>query len=200
MDVDLQYEKNLVINNREFRYKGIFRADELFHVINNALEDRGYTKREKKTEELVTDAGRRSYIELRPFKEKTNYLIQMIKIKILLDHVTETTEEVKGIRKKFQQGDVEIVFDAWMLTEYQHRWGMKPVAFFLKGWINKYLYTWPIESGAKNELVEDTAYVVSAIRNLFSSYKIETGKYVPESEIRKEMEGEIEREIREGAE
>ena len=200
VDVDLYYEKNLVINNRELKYKGIFRADELFHKINSLLEELGYTKREKKTEELVTDAGRRTYIELRPFKEKTNYVILMIKMRITLDHITETFEEVKGVKKKFQSGDVDIYFDAWILSDYQHRWGMKPVVFFLKGVINKYLYTWPLEAGFKSEIGADTARLFSGLKALFSSYKVEAGKYVPESEIKRQVEEEIMKEVNERAE
>jgi len=42
--IDTHCEKNLIINNRELKYKGIFLADELFSVINHALEERGYEK------------------------------------------------------------------------------------------------------------------------------------------------------------
>ena len=55
------YEGNLVINNRELIYKGIFRVDDLFREINMALQERGYTPREKKSEELVTEAGRKTF-------------------------------------------------------------------------------------------------------------------------------------------
>ena len=115
-------EKNLVVNNKELTYSGIFRVDDIFTTINKALEAKGYTKREKKSEELVTPLGRLLSLELRPYKEVSNYMTLMIKIKIALDNVTETVED----GKKFQKGDVHISFDAWSLTDYEHRWGMKP--------------------------------------------------------------------------
>ncbi len=200
VDVDLYYEKNLVINNRELKYKGIFRVDELFHKINSLLEELGYTKREKKTEELVTDVGRKTYIELRPFKEKSNYVVLMIKMRMTLDQVTETFEEVQGVRKKFQQGDVDIYFDSWILSDYQHRWGMKGWVYFVKGVVNKYLYTWPLEAEFKSEIGSDTARLFSGLKALFASYKVEAGKYVPESEIMRQVEEEIMKEVNGGAE
>ncbi len=192
---ETQYEKELIINNRELKYQGVFRAEELFSALNRALEERGYVKREKKTEELVTEAGKRTYLELRPYKEKTNYLVLMLKIKVLLDNITETTETVQHEKRKFQQGKVEIIFDSWILTDYSDRWNLKPVVFFTKALINKYLYKFPIEEGIRGEVVQDTAYIYAQIKKLLSSYKYEAGKIVKEEEVRKDVEAEIAKEF-----
>ncbi len=185
------YEKNLVINNRELKYKGIFRVDDLFHTINQALKEKQYEKNEKKTEEIVSEAGKKTYLELRPFKQKTNYVILEIKIKITLDNVTETIEEVQGVKKKFQNGDVSVVFDSWIMTDYENRWSMKPLVYFLKSIINKYVYTFPLEAGFPSELAGDTAHIYARIQKLLQSYKYESGKVVKEADIVKEMEREI---------
>lgn len=187
-------EKNLVINGRELKYQGIFRAEELFSALNRALEERGYEKREKKTEETVTTAGRKIYLELRPYKEKSNYAALMLKIKITLDEVTETTQEFQGHKQKFQQGQVEIVFDAWSLTDYEARWGMKPWAYFLKGLINKFIYTWPLEAGFTGELIGDTAYVYARAKKLLQSYQPEKARPPVEEEIRRKVEEEMKEE------
>jgi len=196
---ETQYEKELIINNRELKYQGVFRAEELFSALNRALEERGYVKREKKTEELVTEAGKRTYVELRPYKEKTNYLVLMLKIKIVLDNVTEKTEMVQHEKRKFQQGNVEIVFDSWILTDYSDRWNLQPVVFFTKALINKFLYKFPIEAGIRGEVVQDTAYIYAQLKKLLSSYKYEAGKVVKEEEVRKNVEAEIAKEFMEGS-
>lgn len=187
-------EKNLVVNNKEIIYKGLFSADELFSALNKALADKRYTKKEKKTEELVTPAGRMLFLELRPFKIVTNYITLMIKIRVTLDNITETVEEAHGEIKTFQRGDVHIIFDAWSLTDYEHRWGMKPVIYFLKGVINKFLYSFPIESGSINELVSDTAYIYAQVKKLLNSYQKEEIKPLTEEEIKKEIEEEMRKE------
>ncbi len=192
------FEKNLIINHREFKYKGIFRVDELFSAINRALEERGYEKREKRSEEVVTEEGRKSYIELRPFKVMSNYVTLMIKIHIELERITEITEVLKGEKKLFQQGEVTLYFDAWSLTDYKGRWGMRPWTYFLKGMINKFIYKYPTESGFTGELVGDTAVIYARIKKLFNSYKVEVGKAPSEEEIRKQVEEEIRLEIEEG--
>ena len=188
MNIEINYEKNLIINNRELNYKGIFRTDDLFRIINRALEDKGYQKREKKTEELVTETGRKTYIELRPFKEKTNYVFLMIKIKILLDNITETVED----NQKYLQGDVTIIFDSWILTDYQHRWGLKPFVYFMKGLIGKYLYKFPLEGSFPIELIADTNYIDRQLKHLFKSYRPQDHQIRKEEDVIKEMEKEIE--------
>lgn len=190
-------EKDLVINNRELKYKGIFRSDEIFSAINRALEEKGYEKREKKTEELVTEMGKKTYIELRPFKVKANYLALMLKIRINLDNVVEVVEKIGGAKEKFQQGNVNIFFDAWTLTDYEQRWQMKPWVFFLKGFINKFVYIFPLEGGMRGEVVGDTAFIYAQVKKLLNSYHPEIKKQVREEDIRKQIEAEISKEMEE---
>ena len=184
-------EKNLVINQKKIMYHGIFRTDELLSVIREALLEKGYSYLEKKSEELVTPAGRVLELELRPVKNVAQNISLMIRIHVALDNVTETVKEVSGIKQKFQQGDVLITFDAWSLTDYEGHWGNKPLPFFLKGVIHKYFYRFPLEEGFIRQLVGDTAYIYGQVKNLLQSYQ---GKKLPplkEEEVMKEVEKEM---------
>ena len=192
--IDTHYEKELIINGRELRYSGILKPDEVFVVINRALEEKAYIKKEKKTEEIVTPEGRTFILELRPYKEKTKYIALMIKIKVNLNNVIESTEVVHGIRRKFQKGDLLIVFDAWKLTDNESRWGLKPFVYFMKGFINKFIYTFPLESEVTGELVGDTAYIYAQIKKLLRSYGDEPEKAIGEEEVRRSIEKEIKKE------
>lgn len=172
-------------------YHGIFRTDELLSAIRKALQEKGYSYLEKKSEELVTPAGRLLQLELRPVKNVTQYISLMIKIHVALDNVTETVKEVSGIKQKFQQGEALIIFDAWSLTDYEGRWGTKPLHFFLKGIIHKYFYKFPLEEGFIRQLVGDTAYIYGQVKKLLQSYE---GKRLPpmkEEEVMKKVEEEM---------
>ena|SRR3989338_5097226 len=184
-------EQNLIINQRELRYKGIFRSSEIFRTINHALEELGYNKKEKKTEELVTETGKRTTIELRPDKVKTSYFKLYIKIRIILDNVTLISIEKAGQVITYEQGDVLIIFDSWVLTDYADRWNMKPLIYFLKALINKYIYKFPLESGFVGELVSDTATIYARLKKLLNSYKIEAGAVPSEAEVMKLNEEDI---------
>lgn len=184
-------EKNLVINNKELAYKGIFRADELFSALNQALEEKKYIRREKKSEELVTPLGRLLQLELRPYKVMTEYITLMIKIRLTLDNVTDVVLKREGVKEKFQHGDVHIAFDAWSLTDYESRWGMKPLNYFLKAVIHKYLYKFPLEEGLVREVAADTAHVYVQAKKLLHSYEGREATAPKEEEVRKKVEEEM---------
>ena len=184
-------ERNLIINQKKIVYHGLFRTDELLSAIKKALQEKKYNYLEKKSEELVTPTGRVLQLELRPTKNVTHYISLMIRIYIILDNVTETVKEVSRVKQKFQQGDVQIVFDAWSLTDYEGRWGNKPFNFFLKGVIHKYFYKFPLEVGFIRQLVGDTAYIYGQVKSLLQSYE---GKKLPpmkEEEVMKKVQEEI---------
>jgi len=168
-------EKNIIINNRTLSHEGIFRIDELFKTINDSLEKLGYTKVEKKTEETVFPTGKKSYIELRPYKVRTSLVTFMIKIKISLENMKEVVKQVDGINRAFQEGKAKVVFDSWLVTDHASRWGMKPWFYFLKRWIGKWFYHLPAHDDFAGELGGDTGYIDDQIRSLFSLYKFQVG-------------------------
>ncbi len=185
-------EKNLIINNRELKYKGIFRIDELYQAINRALEAKGYAKNEKKSEELVTESGRKIFVELRPSKIKTAYMTLLIKIRINVDNLTETVEQKEGISKKFHQGDVVVSFDSWLMSDYENRWNMKPWAYFLKAFIGHYFFKFPLEEGFPGELAGDTAFIYGQIKKLLNSYNAADKKHTSTEDVMKDVAQEIE--------
>ena len=189
--MDLHLQRDLVVNNKQLDYQGIFRLHELVNVINQALEEKGYTKREKKTEEIVTEAGRKTYFELRPFRHITEHETLMLKIKITLNHVEEVEEKVNGMLSKFQKGAINITFDSWLLLNYEKRWRMNPTFYFLKGIFNKYIYGITMSGNLKGQLKGDTAFVYNQIRKLLNTYKVETGKIKTEEEVKEEIAKEI---------
>jgi hypothetical protein len=194
---EINFERFLIINNRELTYKGIFRMDDLFSTINRAIEAQGYTKREKKSEETVREEGRSILIELRPWKEVTNYLTLMIKIKIIADNVTETVGVVNGDKRIYQNADLSIVFDGWLLTDYDNKWGMKPFFYFAKQMANKYLWKGKIETEIFGQLAGDVAHMYAHIKKHLNSYRGGKGDIVREEEVIKEIQKELEKDIAE---
>ena len=82
------------------------------------------------------------------------------------------------------------------MTEWEGRWGMSPVIFFLKGAINKLLYVFPQEASYRNEAVEDAAYLTAKIKMLLRSYNDPEQAFPTEEDVRKSVEEEIDAAIR----
>ena len=104
-----------------------------------------------------------------------------------MDTVTETAVVLRGEKRSSKWRDTA-AFDAWSLTDYANRWGMKPWVFFLKGIIHKYFKKFPLEGGFSGILVTDTAHLYARVKALLNSYKEETGKISTEEDIRKQVE------------
>ena len=184
-------ENQLVINHRELNYKGIFRSEDVFLLINKILASRGYSKSEKRSEEVNTDDGRRFLVELRPSKSKTTYLKLEMRMRVMFDNVTSVVEEKNNIKQRFELGSVHIVFDGWVKTDFQHRWSQNPYSFFMKAWINKYIYRFKLDEGYASEIFSDTAYMYGQLRSLFDSYVPKGSKVVKEKDVLKEVEKDV---------
>ena|SRR3989344_913905 len=185
------FERNLVINNKELKYSGIFNPNDIFNAINKALKSKGYEKREKKTEELVSSEQRDNYIELRPIKVKSEITSLMIKIKIRYKNTKETIKEINGVKRKFLQGDVSIVFDAWVLTDFEHHIMMSPMIYFLRAFVNKFIHKISFQANLTSEVMEDTAFIYGQLKKLFKEYDGKIGEKVKEEEVRRKVEEEI---------
>ena len=185
------FERNLVINNKELKYSGIFNPNDIFNAINKALKSKGYEKREKKTEELVSSEQRDNYIELRPIKEKTKNTSLMIKIKIRYKNTKETVKEVNGVKRNFFQGDVSIVFDAWVLTDFEHHIMMNPLTYFLRAFVNKFIHKISFQANLTSEVMEDTAFIYGQLKKLFKEYDGKIEEKIKEEDVRRKVEEEI---------
>ena len=185
------FERNLVINNKELKYSGIYNPNDIFNTINKALKTKGYEKREKRTEELVSSEQRDNYIELRPIKVKSEITSLMIKIKIRYKNTKETIKEINGVKRKFLQGDVSIVFDAWVLTDFEHHIMMSPMIYFLRAFVNKFIHKISFQANLTSEVMEDTAFIYGQLKKLFKEYDGKIGEKVKEEEVRRKVEEEI---------
>lgn len=184
-------ENTLVINNRELKYRGIFRSEDVFQTINKVLALKGYSKSEKKSEEVNTDNGRRFYVELRPVKVKTTYLKLEMRMKVNFDNVTSIVEERSGRKIRFDLGEVSIGFDGWVKTDYQDRWTQHPYSYFLKGVIHKYIFKFKLDEKYASEIFSDTAYMYGQLRALFDSYTPKDKKIVKEKDVVADMDKEF---------
>ena len=189
--MEIFYARNLVINNRELKHQGLFSVEEIFHTLNQTIEERGYTKKEKKTEDTLTPNGGVTVVELWPIKAKTSYMQLMQKIRVFISTDKQTQADLKGYKRAYQSGEVTFIFDAWILTDTEHRWQMRPWLYFIKSMINKFIYTFPMEAGFQDELVSDTAYIFERLRKLLQTYQAPKPALPAEEDVMRSVEQQI---------
>ncbi len=167
-------EKNLIVNNLELNYKGVFNFQEFYRVLGEYAEERGYHRHEKRFEETVKPNGKEVYAELRMVKKKTEYYSLMITIRIRIKELHDITLDVGNIPGPFQEGNLNVVFDAWATTDYDHRWGMHPFYYFIKSVFHKWIYPLPLEEGFLGEVASDVQFVYRQIKSHLNLYKYRT--------------------------
>ena len=89
-------EMELIIEQVRLTYEGLFKATEIYKLIDNWLRTHGYDKREMKTIEKVTPSGKYIEIESLPWKKQTEYVKNDIKF------VKETIRWLKRLKKSQQ--------------------------------------------------------------------------------------------------
>lgn len=124
----------------QINYTGIINGPGIYKLIKKWISEHDYNHVELMNEEHVYDDGRQILLELRPYKELSEYAKVEIKIDLLfkkLEHVTITRNDVKH---KTQKGELEISFSTYIITDLEGQWTAKPLYFFLRTIIEKFVY------------------------------------------------------------
>lgn len=162
-------EKKLVIDQLRLNYEGLFSLNELYRTVSSWFYEHGYDYYEKKNVEQVTPTGKDIEIELRPWKKLTDYAKKELKIRMFLKDVKMVEVEKEGVKLKLNQGNIQMIFDAYLITDYEDRWENKPLFFFIRTLVDKYVYKFYTDR-FEGDLVDDVHQVhqhVKAHLNLF---------------------------------
>src|SRR3989338_6822438 len=125
-------ERETLIDNYRVIYEGLFSVGDLYSLIDEYFEEKGYDKREKKNIERVSKEGKFIEIELEPWKKITDYAMSSIRVRMQMHDVKEVEVEKDGVKIKLNQGKVNIVISAYMTTDYENKWEAKPMFFFFR--------------------------------------------------------------------
>jgi len=163
-------EKYTVVDKLRITYEGLFNVTELYKLIDGWLRTKSYDKAELKNVEKVRPEGKFIEIELFPWKKLTDYAISQIRIRIIMTDVKEVEVEREGAKVKMNQGNVHIVFDGYLETDYENRWESKPIFYFLRGIVDKYIYRSYLE-GYKDVVRQDVNHLVTQIKSFLNLYR-----------------------------
>ena len=133
-------ERVLVVDHLKLNYEGIFNVTELYQIVDTYLRDKGFDKKEVRNMEIIRPEGKYIEIELEPWKKITDYAKHVLKIRIRMLHVKEIKVQRENYTVKLNKGRVNITFDGFLETDYEHRWEQKPFYFFLRTMFDKFVY------------------------------------------------------------
>ena len=153
-------------------YEGIFNLKEVMKTIQDAAKDKKFSFKESDHTESVTPQGK--FIELKADIDKkiTDYAKGIIKFEMQVSNVQEKLVEEDGKRKKYHTGKFLINFEAWLQTDYEKRWEMKPTMYLLRVFFEKYVFG-PHLDKDKKETTAVMEHIKSNIKNYFNLLKYE---------------------------
>lgn len=165
-------ERRLIVDKERVTYEGLFSIKEVHDIIVSWIKEKGYWPVEKKHTEGVKGEGKHIDIEMWPYKKVTDYAKHIIVIRLMATDVKDVVVEIEGKKKKLNQGKLQIVFDAYLETDYESAWETKAIFYVVRTIFEKYVYT-PFLSGFERNLKNDVNHLKSQIKgylNLFQYY------------------------------
>ena len=105
-------EKYIIFEGESVSFEGLFSIKGLVSAIKDWSDDKKWDFQEKKRIETVKEDGRFAKIEFTNEIKSNDYTKLIMKIKVELSGVKDTVVEVKGKRRRVQQGKVTVKVEA----------------------------------------------------------------------------------------
>ncbi len=163
-------ERKLVVENISISYSGLFDVKEFYKMIDDWFKAKGYDKVVVKHKEYSTETGKNIEILLAPHKNVTDYIRNLIKVWIGMSNIKEVEVKRDKTRFKINKGDVIVVLDGYLELDYEHRWEQKPLFFFLRVLIDKFIHKSEIDKYGE-ELIEEINEFHNEIRSFLGLHK-----------------------------
>ena len=124
-------ERRLVLDHLKLSYEGLFKASELYALIQSFFFEKGWDWYEQLNQEQITPDGKQIKIILHPWKASTDYHKISMKIKILMVNVKDVEVEHENKKLKMDHGVIRMTFDGFVLSDRNGKWTNKPFLWFL---------------------------------------------------------------------
>lgn len=163
-------ERKIVVDELKLNYEGLFDVKEFYKMLDNFFRYRHYDKREVKNVESIRPSGKHIELVLMPWKGVADYARYEIKVQAIMDDVKEVEVKRDGAKLKLNQGKIQMVFDAWLTTDVEGRWEGKPIYFFIRTFVDKYIFRF-YTSKWENVVMEDTKELHNEVKSFLNLYR-----------------------------
>jgi hypothetical protein len=133
-------ERVVLVDKQKLTYEGIFTVRDLYSIIDIFIQSKGYQKKEKISNEVVTKAGRKINHKYEISKQLSDFSKSIIQVNMLLEDVKDIEIKKEGVKTHANQGKVTFLLDAYLENDFEHRWENKPGFFFIRVLFDKYIF------------------------------------------------------------
>lgn len=163
-------EKRILIDNEVLTYQGLFDLRALMRIVDKFFHDRRYDKLETKNFEEVYEEGKQVTVEMRPYRKVSDYAKIQIRIYMVASNLKEVEIEKDGVKQKILRGKAQFSFDAYLITDYEHKWDGMPTYYFLRSMFDKFLYKRHTDEWEKTA-IKDCRGVQDEIKSFLNMFR-----------------------------
>lgn len=151
-------EQDYVVQKTTLSYTGSLNVKELYFLIKNWLNDRGFYIIEK---EHHGKAGETTSLKTKWQAEKKveDYTKYVMKVKIKVSNLKETN------KAKYHSGDYQVEVESYLEKDYEDRFESKPMLKFFRALYDKF-----IEKSRFSKYEEDLRQLTTALLNELKSF------------------------------
>ncbi len=163
-------EKKLVIDQMKLTFEGIFDLNGLYRTIDAWFYEKNYDKFEKKNFEQIMPTGKDIEIEILPWKKTTDYFKNVIKIRMRFTGIKDVEIEKEGVKLRLNQGRIMMIFDGYLISDYDQKWEDKPLFFLIRTLFDKYVFK-PYFNKFEKWLINDVYDIHGRIQRFLNLYR-----------------------------
>ncbi len=165
-------ENKIVVDGLRLSYNGIFDIIEFYKTVEDWTRENGYEKELKKKLEHVLPAGKNLEWHIELWKQVYDWARIVVSMRALFKNVKEVEMVKAGAKRRMNEAEVLIIFDAWLEMDLEGRWQQKAPYFFLRTLFDKYIYMfWGEKEKLTGPLTKDTYNLHKRLRAFFNLYR-----------------------------
>jgi len=129
-----------IVEGESLSYIGLFKVKELYDLIEKWCYEMGYDHQELKNYQEHYDEGKQIIIEARPNKIITDYAKIEIRIFMIFSEIKDVEVERGGTKEVYNKGKLDIIFDLFLVTDWENILQGRPIYYFLRTLFDKFIY------------------------------------------------------------
>ena len=151
------------IYKEKFKQTGYWKYSELYNLAFSWLKGKGYALQEDLYNEKLSGNGKEIIINWTANKKVTDYFKFQIILEWHILGMKDAEVEIDSKKVSTNKGEVEIVFKANLIKDYEKRWEDKPIWKFLRGTYEKFIIRETIDE-YENDIEDDLKDMIKEIK------------------------------------
>ncbi len=182
-------EREIYVDRMIIRYNGPFQYKELLDLVEHWCREKKYEKEIISQKHKIAKDGKTSSVSFQLHRKFTPLHVSVIDVVVSGNHMIDHEYTIDGRHVTLNEGDVEIVFNGFLMTHLKGRWESRPKFALIRKIIDKFVYKLERPSLA-GTVVSDAKDLAKQLRACMVVYQHKIEAMKAEEQAQEKMEEE----------